>query len=128
MLMLVWNGALAAGIGLLAFEAGMGWETPLPRNDAFFGEALVAALGHMAVAAVAWRILRGDRWAYRLGFAVALLCWLFSNYSLFWGADTVFSMYRDMPEAKYLVLVTLSGVFTVQLALFALSVRARAVR
>ena len=124
----VWNGALAAGIGLLAFEAGMGWNTPLPPDDAFLGETLTTSLSHAAIAVIAGRILSGDRRAYWFCFAVAALAWFVTLHGLFWGGETFFTIYRELPEAKYLVLAPLTAAFTTQLAMFALSVRARAVR
>ncbi|NNJ27538.1 serine/threonine-protein kinase [Alienimonas chondri] len=128
MLAIVWNAALASGIALMAMDIGFGWETPLPEYDEFLGEAMKITIAHYAIALIAWRMLLGARWAYWICFASAVVCEYIVVNGLFFGGGGGFSMYRDLPVAKYLVLVTLTTAFTAQLTLFLLSLRARSVR
>ena len=76
----------------------------------------------------AWRTLSGSRWGYRIGFAAAIVCWGIAANGLFLGGGGVLTMSRALPEARYLMSVTLFSAFTAQSAASLLSVRARPVR
>ncbi|QDT14791.1 serine/threonine-protein kinase [Alienimonas californiensis] len=121
----VWNGVLAVGIGFMALDIGMGWETPLPPSEEFLGEAILLSLIHAALTVVAWRHLCRDRWAFWIGLAAATICWGVVMNALLLGGGGGFSMYRDLPEAKYLMMVTLVCAFSAQLLVFLFAVRAR---
>ncbi|MFH5805846.1 protein kinase [Alienimonas sp. DA493] len=120
-----WNGVLTVGIGLMAMDVGLGWETPLPPNEEILGEAIMISVIHAALTFVAWRHLCGDRWAFWIGLSAATICWVVVMNGLFLGGGGGFSMYRDLPVAKYLMMITLTSAFSAQLAAFLLAVRAR---
>ena len=116
----IWNAALASGLAVLSAGAAFGWDTPLPPGTGLAAEAAGVSAAHYAVAGVGVLILRGSAWAWRARFAAAVVCFAVAWNGVL-GGGGVFSMYDDLPEAKYLILVALAAAFSAQFLVFVLS-------
>ena len=119
----LWNGLLTLGIGAIAAGPLFGWATPLPADPRILTEALIVAPIHLALTVVGWRAARGDRWAWRLGFAAAVVVLLICLNGLA-GGGAVFGFYDALPAAKYLMMLTFTALSAVQAAAFLLGARA----
>ncbi len=114
-----WNGAIFLILMVLVFNYVFGIETPLPSSgsDLLVLECLIGSGMHGFFCWVGWRTIRGDRWAYWVGFAGALfICLLAANALM--GGYSIFSIYDDFLVAKFLIMLVFTVLSAIQLLAF----------
>jgi eukaryotic-like serine/threonine-protein kinase len=118
-----WNGVIACTLFVHIITHVFGFETPVPTSTRLLIECLCVMGVHSVFSWVGWRIMQGDRWAYRVGFAAAVALWFGVVNGLLGGA-AMFQNYEDLPEAKYLMMLLFTLISTVQLLAFLVALRA----
>ncbi|QDT14790.1 serine/threonine-protein kinase [Alienimonas californiensis] len=124
--LIMWNAPFSAGMAVLALDTWLERVTALPKDDALLGEAIAGSAMSAAMTYVGARLLRGDRWAWWVGFVAALGVWLYACSGWIWGGGAGFSIYDRLPAAKYLVMLSVTAGMTLQLTAVAVAAGARA--
>src|SRR5690606_24402778 len=72
---IAWNGMIVLAVLSQIISVWLGYASPLPvvGRDVFVLECLVVGSVHSAFCWVGWRIIRGSRWAFWVGFVNAVL-------------------------------------------------------